>query len=149
MNVCVHINCIKIKQDLNKYTETTDVIITCSTVSAIAAQTALSMQKCNHLFTSTSSFQLLFVIFSELMNHVCQTDFMFDLFDLFWKFHRLLLHRFKEICSTFTIWYFLVYMVISECSSRYHGLTRVDSSERYNFRCLSNASECFRQQVSI
>ena len=149
MNVYVHTKCIKIKQDLNKYTETTDVIRTCCTVSAIAAQTVLSMQKCNHLFTSTSSFQLLFAIFSELMNHVCPTDFMFDLFDFIWKFHRLFLHRFKEICSTFTIWYFLVYMVISECSSRYHGLTRVDSSERYNFRCLSNASECFRQQVSI
>jgi hypothetical protein len=71
------------------------------------------------LFTLIS-FQLLFVIFSELVNHVCQTDFMFDLFDFFWKFHRLFLHRFKEICSTFTIWYFLVYMVISEYSSRYH-----------------------------
>ena len=83
MNVYVHTNSIKIKQDVNKYTETTDVIRTCCTVSAIAAQTVLSMQKCNHLFTSTSSFQLLFVIFSELMNHVCQTDFMFDLFDFF------------------------------------------------------------------
>ena len=103
MNVYVHTKCIKIKQDLNKYTETTNVIRTCCTVSAIAAQTVLSMQKCNHLFTSTSSFQLLFVIFSELMNHVCPTDFIFDLFDFFGKFNRLFLYRFKEICSRFTI----------------------------------------------
>ena len=86
MNVYVHINCIKIEQDLNKYTETTGVIRTCCTILAIAAQTVLSMQKCNHLYTSTSSFQLLFVIFNELMNHVCPTDFIFDLFDFFESF---------------------------------------------------------------